>query len=68
VDHRKNISRGTLYGLLDPFSLKADNYDANGVNKIIGLNIPRFDGKGYGIRFLLERPKSDDEDYYEKHD
>ena len=64
LNHRKIISRGQLYDLFDLFSLKADNYDVKGVNKFIETNIPRFDGKGYGIKFLLECLKVDDEEYY----
>jgi len=64
LNHRKIISRGQLYDLFDLFSLKADNYDVKGVNNFIETNIPRFDGKGYGIKFLLECLKVDDEEYY----
>ncbi len=64
MNHRKIISRGQLYDLFDLFSLKADNYDVKRVNKFIEINIPRFDGKSNGIKFLLECHKIDDEEYY----
>ena len=53
LNHRKIITRGQLYDLFDLFSSKTDNYDADGVNKFLEINIPRFDGKGYGIKYLL---------------
>ena len=62
--HRKIITRGQLYDIYDLFSSKADNYDANGVYKMLDANIPRFDGKGYGIKYLLNCLKVDDENYY----
>jgi hypothetical protein len=64
LHHRKIIKRAQLYELFDLFSAKADNYDADGVCKVLDTNISRFDGKGYGIKFLLECLKVDDEDYY----
>jgi hypothetical protein len=64
LNFRKIISRGQLYDLFDLFSLKADIYDANGVIKFLDINIPRLNGKGYGIKFLLECLKTDDEEYY----
>ena len=66
LNHRKIISRGQLYDLFDLFSSKADYYDADGVCKILEINIPRFNGKGYGIKYLLDCLKTDDEDYYKK--
>ena len=62
--YRKIISRGQIYDLADLFSLKADNYNADGVIKVIDNNINRFDGKGYGIKYLLECLKIDDIEYY----
>ena len=62
--HRKIITRGQIYDLFDVFSSKADNYDPSGVEKAIDTNISRFDGKGYGIKYLLECLKEDDNDYY----
>ena len=47
LSYRKIISRGQVYDLVDLFSSKADNYDADGVIKSIDTNISRFDGKGY---------------------
>ncbi len=35
--------------MFDLYSSKADDYDANSVNKVIDTNINRFDGRGYGI-------------------
>ena len=48
------------------FSSKADNYDNNGVIKVIDTNISRFDGKGYGIKYLLECLKTDNIEYYKE--
>ena len=62
--HRKILTRGMVYDLFDSFSSKADNYDADGVSKTIDTNISRFDGKGYGIKYLLECLKVDDYEYY----
>lgn len=62
--HRKIISRGQVYDLADLFSFKADNYDGDGVVKVIDNNINRFDGKGYGIKYLLECLKVDDIEFY----
>jgi hypothetical protein len=62
--HRKIISRGQVYDLFDLFSSKADNYNANNVSKVIDTNISRFDGKGYGIKYLLDCLKVDNEEYY----
>ena len=62
--HRKIIRKGQLYELFDLFSSKADNYDADGVCKVLDTNISRFDGKGYGIKYLLECLKVDNEEYY----
>ena len=64
--YRKIITRGQVYDLGDLFSSKADNYDADGVYKIIDTNISRFNGKGYGIKYLLECIKVDDPIYYKK--
>ena len=64
--YRKIITRGQVYDLADLFSSKADNYDANGVIKVIDDNINRFDGKGYGIKYLLECLKVDDIEYYKE--
>ena len=62
--YRKIITRGQIYDLFDIFSSKADNYDADSVIKVIDTNINRFDGKGYGIKYLLDCIKVDDNDYY----
>ena len=64
--HRKIISSGQIFLLADTFSLKADNYDGDGVVKVIDTNISRFDGKGYGIKYLLECLKIDNIEYYKK--
>ena len=45
---------------------KSDNYDTDGVSKVIDTNISRFNGKGYGIKYLLECLKIDDIEYYKK--
>ena len=50
--------------MFDLFSSKADNYDADSVIKVIDTNINRFDGKGYGIKYLLDCLKVDNEEYY----
>ena len=46
------------------FSSKSDNYDTDGVFKVIDTNISWFNGKGYGIKYLLECLKVDDLEYY----
>ena len=48
------------------FSSKADNYDNIGVIKVIDTHISRFDGKGYGIKYLLECLKTDNIEYYKE--
>ncbi len=50
--YSKIITRGQIYDIFDLFSSKADNYDANSAIKVIDTNINRFDGKGYGIKYL----------------
>ena len=62
--YRKIITRGQLYDLFDLFSSKADNYDTDGAIKFLDTNIPRLNGKGYGIKYLLECLKTDDIEYY----
>ena len=62
--YRKIITRGQVYDLADLFSTKADNYEANGVIKVIDNNINRFNGVGYGIKYLLDCLKIDDIEYY----
>ena len=62
--YRKILTRGMIYDLFDLFSSKADNYDSDSVSKIIDINITRFDGKGYGIKYLLECLKIDNYEYY----
>jgi hypothetical protein len=64
--YRKIITRGQIYDMFDLFSSKADNYDADSVIKVIDTNINRFDGKGYGIKYLLDCLKIDDEEYYKQ--
>jgi len=64
--YRKIITRGQVYDLADVFSSKADNYDGDGVVKVIDNNVNRFDGKGYGIKYLLECLKVDDIEYYKE--
>ena len=64
--YRKIITRGQIYDLADLFSSKSDNYDADGVSKVIDANISRFNGKGYGIKYLLNCLKIDDIEYYKK--
>jgi hypothetical protein len=64
LSYRKIIKRGQIYDLFDLFSSKADNYDADSVNKVIDTNMNRFDGKGYGIKYLLDCLKVDDIEYY----
>ncbi len=60
------ISRGQICDLADLFSSKADNYNANDVSNKIDTNISRLNGKGYGIKFLLECIKVDNEEYYKQ--
>jgi hypothetical protein len=62
--HRKIITKGKLNDLFDVFSSKADNYDEDGVIKFLKTNIKRLDGKGYGIKYMLECLKQDDMSYY----
>ncbi len=64
--YRKNITRGQIYDLFDLFSSKADNYDVNSVIKVIDTNINRFDGEGYGIKYLLDCLKVDNPEYYKQ--
>jgi hypothetical protein len=64
--YRKVITRGQMYDMFDLFSSKADNYDADSVIKAIDTNINRFNGKGYGIKYLLDCLKVDDEEYYKQ--
>jgi hypothetical protein len=64
--YRKIITRGQIYDMFDLFSSKADNYDADSVIKAIDTNINRFDGKGYGIKYLLDCLKVDNEEYYKQ--
>ena len=52
--------------MFDLFSSKADNYDADSVIKVVDTNINRFDGKGYGIKYLLDCLKVDNEEYYKQ--
>ncbi len=47
----------------DLFSSKADDYNADSVIKVMDTNINRFDGKGYGIKYLLDCLKVDNEEY-----
>ena len=46
------------------FSSKSDYYDTDGVFKVIDTNISWFNGKGYGIKYLLECLKVDALEYY----
>ena len=62
--HRKIISKGKLNDLFDMFSSKADNYDEDGVTKFLKTNIKRLDGKGYGIKYILQCIYTDDITYY----
>ncbi len=62
--YRKIITRGQIYDMFDLFSSKADNYNADSVVNVIDTNINRFNGKGYGIKYLLDCLKVDDEEYY----
>ena len=64
LHHRKIFTRGQLYDIYDLFSSKADNYSQKDVFKMLDTNIPRFDGKGYGIKYLLDCLKVDDNEYY----
>ena len=64
--YRKIITRGQIYDFFDVFSSKADNYSAISVANVLDLNIPRFNGKGYGIKYLLDCLKVDDIEYYKK--
>lgn len=64
--YRKIITRGQIYDLFDLFSSKADNYDSDSVIKVLDTNISRFNGKGYGIKYLLDCLKTDDMEYYKK--
>lgn len=64
--YRKIISKGQVYDLADLFSSKAENYDADGVYKVIDTNLSRFNGKGYGIKYLLECLKVDNIEYYKQ--
>ena len=50
--------------IYDLFSAKSVDYSPDGVVKMLDINIPRFNGKGYGIKYLLDCLKEDDEEYY----
>ncbi len=43
--HRKIITRGKLYDLVDLFSSIVDNYDADRLLNALNYKIPRFDGE-----------------------
>jgi len=62
--HRKIFTRGQLMDIYDLFSAKSVDYSPDGVVKMLDINIPRFNGKGYGIKYLLDCLKEDDEEYY----
>ena len=64
--YRKIITRGQIYDMFDLFSSKSDNYNADSVIKVIDTNVNRFDGKGYGIKYLLDCLKVDNEEYYKQ--
>jgi hypothetical protein len=64
--HRKIISRGQVYDLSLLLSSTADTYDADGVCKAIDTNLSRFNGKGCGIKYLVECPKVDNPEYYKQ--
>ncbi len=58
--NRKIITRGQLLDVFDLFSAKADIYDADS----IVINVKGFDGKVYGMKYLLDCLKIDNEEYY----
>jgi hypothetical protein len=62
--YRKFLTRGMIYDLFDLFSSKANNYNSDSVSKTIDINITRFNGIGYGIKYLLECLKIDNYEYY----
>jgi len=64
--HRKILSLGQLYDIYDLFSSKAENYDQKGAKKILDYYITKYDGKGYGIKYLLECLKVDNIEYYKQ--
>ena len=64
LHHRKIFTRGQLLDLYDLFSAKSDNYSSDGVVKMLDINISRFNDKGYGIKYLLDCLKEEDEEYY----
>jgi hypothetical protein len=62
--YRKIITRGQIYDMFDLFTSKANNYNVDSVIKVVDTNINRFDGKGFGIKYLLECLKVDNVRYY----
>ena len=62
--HRKIVTKAQVYDLFDIFSAKADSYNADDVVKVLDINFPRFNGKGYGIKYLLDCLKVDNPEYY----
>ncbi len=65
--YRKIITRAKLYEISRMFSSKSDKYDECKIDEIIDDYIKRYTtGKGYGIKYLLECLKIDDEEYYKK--
>lgn len=62
--YRKIITKAQVYEYFDIFSAKSDTYSADGVVKILDINFPRFNGKGYGIKYLLDCLKVDNPEYY----
>lgn len=62
--HRKIVTKAQVYDLFDIFSAKADTYNADDVVKVLDINFPRFNGKGYGIKYLLDCLKVDNPEYY----
>lgn len=62
--YRKIVTKAQVYDLFDIFSAKADSYNADEVIKVLDINFPRFNGKGYGIKYLLDCLKIDNPEYY----
>lgn len=62
--YRKIVTKAQVYDLFDIFSAKADSYNADDVIKVLDINFPRFNGKGYGIKYLLDCLKIDNPEYY----
>jgi hypothetical protein len=67
LSNRKIISKGQVYDIFNTFSSKSEKYDEVKNNETIDDYFKRYTtGKGYGIKFLLDCLKVDNEEYYKQ--